>query len=266
MHTDMSRALIVLALVVCTFASSADAQRGAADPERRDLVGKQFDARVVRVADGDTLEAVPVGESRPIRMRLQGVDAPELGEAFSREAMAHLRTLVFDKHVRVDGRDLDRYGRLVARVQFAGQDASVALVRAGLACHSYAPDPALAREESIARAAGAGFWLSTATKPQCVERTAFSAKSLRDGGRPVPPPAITPRSKGPGLAAPATAQRPNTDGAREPRLQFRGNTNSRLYHASTCPNFNCRNCTQLFATEEQARAAGFRPSPDCLKQ
>ena len=157
----------VVAILMLSSGAAVFAQRGTAVTGRRDLIGRQIDARVVRVADGDSLEAIPVGEQRPIRIRLEGIDAPELGEVFSREAMALLRTLVFDQRVRVSGRDMDRYGRLVARVTASGNDASTALVRAGLACHAYARDAALAREESQARAAGAGFWARTAKKPRC---------------------------------------------------------------------------------------------------
>ena len=230
--------------------------------QRRILPGgrrRTFDARVTRVADGDTIEAVPAGESRPVRMRLEGVDAPELGEPFAREAQGWLRTLLQDARVRVTGRAVDSYGRLVARVEADGQDASTALVRAGLACHAYARDAALAREESQARAAGAGFWASTAAKPQCVERTAFSARD-------------TP----PRRDAPATGRGGSPSGARRDGAtsrapantapSFRGNTASGLYHAPSCPNYNCRNCTRLFASEAEARAAGFKPAGDCLKR
>jgi micrococcal nuclease len=219
--------------------STGSAQRSAAATGRPDLVGKQFDARVTRVADGDSLDVIPVSESQPIRVRLEGIDAPELGEAFSREAMARLRTLLFDRRVRVAGRDLDRYGRLVARVSRGDADASVQLVRAGLACHAYAFDAALAREEEAARGAEAGFWAANARKPACVTTTAFSARR-KDSG----PPARATVPAGP----------------------FRGNTSSRVYHASTCPNFTCRNCTQVFASEADAKAVGFRPANDCLKQ
>jgi endonuclease YncB( thermonuclease family) len=232
--------------------SAAAAQRSTATTERQDLVGLQFDARVIRIADGDTLEAIPVGEARPIRIRLQGVDAPELGEVFSREAMALVRTLLFDQRVRVDGRGIDRYGRLIARLIRGDVDASVHLVRAGLACHAYAYDAALAREESQARAAHAGFWTASAKKPACVTGTAFSASSTDKV------PQARPTTRGPQDAGAAT----NAPAAG----QFRGNTSSLVYHASTCPNFTCRNCTRVFDSQMAAKAAGFRPAGDCLKQ
>ena len=167
----MVRFATISVLVVCSL-GVASAQ-GNAVP-RRDLVGKQFDARVVRVADGDTLEAIPSGEARPIRIRLHGIDAPETGEVFSREAQTFLRTLLFDRRVRVEGRDVDRYSRLVARITIAGKDASVELLRVGFACHAYARDTALANEEAVARLAGRGFWSVTSKKPACVQRQSSS--------------------------------------------------------------------------------------------
>jgi hypothetical protein len=112
---------------------------------------------------------------------------------------------------------------------------STELVRAGLACQAYAVDAPLAAEESRARASGIGFWAAAATKPQCVARSTErqAPRSMRG-------------------AATATT--------------FRGNISSGLYHASTCPNFNCRNCTRLFTSEADAKAAGFRPAGDCVKR
>jgi micrococcal nuclease len=169
--------MVVSGIVVAAISLGVlHAQRDSTAPPRRDLLGKQFDAKVVRVADGDTLEATPAGELRPLRIRLEGIDAPEQGETFSREALGFLRTLVFAQAVRITVRDIDRYGRLVARVSAAGTDASVALVRAGLACHAYARDAGLAREESQARGRGVGFWAPAAKKPACVVTTSFSAR------------------------------------------------------------------------------------------
>jgi micrococcal nuclease len=237
--------LVVAALAVAML-GTATAQRSSATTGRQDLVGKQFDAIVSRVGDGDTLDAVPVGESRSIRMRLEGVDAPEQGEAFGREAMGVLRTLLVDQRVRVHGRDLDRYGRLIARIVRGDVDASVRLVRAGLACHAYAYDALLAEEEAQARRAGTGFWAASARKPACVTDTAFSARQQR------PPAAREDTSS----IAPAP---------RPPAATFRGNVSSHVYHAPSCPNYTCRNCTQVFATEAAAKAAGYRPASDCLK-
>jgi endonuclease YncB( thermonuclease family) len=151
----------------------------AAFGQPRDLVGTTFDATVVRVADGDSIEILRPGARDRLRVRLEGVDAPELGEVFSRDAQAFLRRLVLDRRVRVSGRDVDRYGRLVARISVAGQDASLELLKQGLACQRFATDAVLAAAESRARAAGVGFWAAAAAKPQCVARSAASPSPRR---------------------------------------------------------------------------------------
>jgi endonuclease YncB( thermonuclease family) len=141
-----------------------------APPPVRTLVGRTVDARVVRIADGDSLELVLIGQRERVRVRLEGVDAPELGEVFSRDAQTFLSRLLFDQQVRLNGRDVDRYGRLVARVDVGGRDASLVLLEAGLACQRFAVDKTLAAAEAQARAAGRGFWAANAPKPQCVAR------------------------------------------------------------------------------------------------
>jgi len=61
------------------------------------------------------------GRVAPAANQLQGIDAPELGEVFGREAQTFRRSFVAAQEVRVSGRDIDRYGRLVARVSNGGQ-------------------------------------------------------------------------------------------------------------------------------------------------
>jgi endonuclease YncB( thermonuclease family) len=140
----------------------------------RALIGATFTAHVVSVADGDTLDVRRTGTNTRLRIRLDGIDAPEAGEPFSN--VARTRVLAFDKAVRIVGRDVDKYDRLVARVivpDTAGDvDVSVALVREGLACYFnvFRSDPVLARAEADARSAGRGFWARDAPKPACASR------------------------------------------------------------------------------------------------
>jgi endonuclease YncB( thermonuclease family) len=223
------RLLAALALVLLS----------AAPQDLRALVGTTFPARVTTVLDGDTIEVVRPGTSARMRVRLEGIDSPERGEPYSNVARTRTRVLVFDKDVRVSGKDVDRYGRLVARVvvQDAGAavDVSVALVREGLACYYtvFATDPVLARAENDARTAGRGFWAPNAPQPACAAAAATG-----------PPP---------GTTRPATA------------TVFIGNVRSRVYHLPTCRNAGCPNCTRRFASRDEAEAAGFRAAGDCQR-
>ena len=98
----------------------------------RDLIGVGFDAHASSIIDGDTVDVIPAGEKRAIRVRLDGIDAPERGEPFYDRARTFVRVMLFDQSAKVQGRNVDRYGRLVARIAVAGKDASVELVKAGL--------------------------------------------------------------------------------------------------------------------------------------
>ena len=175
------RSFVSLALVpflAAAWLTAADAPLARPQDPLRALVGTSFTARVVSVVDGDTVDVVRSGVTARVRVRLEGIDSPESGEPFSQAARTRTRVLAFAKDVRVEGRDVDRYGRLVARIIITDgsspADLSVALVAAGLACHYrfYTADPAIARAETEARAAARGFWARGASKPSCVGRNA----------------------------------------------------------------------------------------------
>ncbi|MBN9049552.1 MAG: thermonuclease family protein [Rhizobiales bacterium] len=100
-------------------------------------------ADLVRVIDGDTLEArvhVWPGMTIATRVRLRGIDAPELRARCGREQMAAqaardaLAKLVADGRLSVSRIGPDKYGgRVVASVATAqGEDVSAALLQAGL--------------------------------------------------------------------------------------------------------------------------------------
>ena len=73
-----------------------------------------FDAKVVGVNDGDTITVYDGREQA--RIRLDGIDCPESGTDFSQRAKQFTSDLVFGKQVRIEGKESDRFSRLVARV------------------------------------------------------------------------------------------------------------------------------------------------------
>src|SRR5688572_4481831 len=79
-----------------------------------------FTGRVVKVSDGDTL-TVLVNKTQ-IRVRLDGIDAPELGQAFSKRSRQSLAQLCAAKDALVGEHGRDRYGRTIGRVTCAGVD------------------------------------------------------------------------------------------------------------------------------------------------
>jgi micrococcal nuclease len=125
------------------------------------FAGEQFTGQVVGITDGDTISVMR--EGRAVRVRLEGIDCPEKGQEFSQRAKQFTSDMVFGKAVTVAVRDIDRYGRLVARVSFNGEDVSLALVRSGLAWHftRYSSDPQLATAETVAKFGKVGLWSHT---------------------------------------------------------------------------------------------------------
>ena len=85
------------------------------------------------VMDGDTLLLVPEGQKEAVKVRVDGIDAPETcqpgGEA-SRDAMIRL---AMRKTVELRKFGHDHYGRQVARVRIDDMDLGAEMVRTGMA-------------------------------------------------------------------------------------------------------------------------------------
>jgi endonuclease YncB( thermonuclease family) len=77
------------------------------------------------VIDGDTLAR---GDWR---IRIYGMDAPEADQAGGTEATEYMRTLVDGKTLHILPKDVDIYGRLVARVRTGQYDVGAEMVRSG---------------------------------------------------------------------------------------------------------------------------------------
>src|SRR5205085_2880052 len=88
--------------------------------------------RVVRIADGDTITILDSGNMQH-HIRLQGIDAPEMGQSFGKVAKWNLSRLIYEQSVNVEVMKTDRYGRLVGKVTLNGLDVGLEQIRAGYA-------------------------------------------------------------------------------------------------------------------------------------
>ncbi|SEN94776.1 nuclease homologue [Gemmobacter aquatilis] len=80
------------------------------------------------VTDGDTIR------DGALRIRLWGIDAPELQDPRGPASRAYLRALIDGQPVACDPRNADRYGRTVATCHLPdGRDLACEMVRAGMA-------------------------------------------------------------------------------------------------------------------------------------
>lgn len=123
----------------------------------------------VRVADGDSLEIAGA------RIRLQGVDAPELHQTCTdpvgrtwpcgRSAMEELRSHIAGREITCRPYGVDRYRRLLAACSLPdGSDINAWLVRQGWAV-AYGRSSSYHSEESEARSARRGVWSGSFTPP-----------------------------------------------------------------------------------------------------
>jgi endonuclease YncB( thermonuclease family) len=90
--------------------------------------------RVVRVTDGDTIVVLDADNAQH-KIHLQGIDAPERGQAYGTKSKEHLSDSVADKTVVVEYEKYDRYERILGKVLLDDQDMNLEQLEAGLAWH-----------------------------------------------------------------------------------------------------------------------------------
>jgi len=230
------RALAGLGVAACLMTSGGTSFAAALQSSASTTShARAFRAKVEAIVDGDTIHVID-GSGRALSIRVEGIDCPESGQPFGGVARRFTRAAVFDRLVDVRVVDTDRHGRLVARVLVDGQDLSTQLLRAGLAWHytDYSHDAALAAAEREARLARRGLWSEANAVPPWVWRRPTTATNVSRGAD---------NESGPFIA----------------------NTSSRVFHAASCRNAHCKNCTAKFVTAQAAEAAGYRPAGDCLR-
>jgi endonuclease YncB( thermonuclease family) len=133
-------------------------------PERSD--SRKIIGRVVSVADGDTITVLDETKTQ-IKVRLDAIDAPEIGQPFGQASKKALSEMVFGRDVVVYRKKLDRWGRTIGHVIVDGLDTNLAMLEAGMAWHykEYDKNKRLAEAENGARAARRGLWQNSDPVP-----------------------------------------------------------------------------------------------------
>lgn len=114
---------------------------------------------VVGVHDVDSI-TVRVPGSDQLKVRLEGIDAPELKQPFGNASKAELSRLVFGKQVRIEEKGKDRYGRTFGSVFVGVEWVNASQVKAGMAWVylKYSKNPKLLAAESLAKRLQHGLW------------------------------------------------------------------------------------------------------------
>ncbi len=158
-----TRILLCRVLIILFFAMPID---GIAD----DLLT----ARVGKIIDGDTIQVQY--KAQKLLVRLWGIDTPEYHQAYSRVAKKYTAQLVNNSLVRLEEKDWDDYGRMVAIVTMKNDSClNEELLKAGLAwVHIYYCKEAICDQwneyEKIARQKRIGLWRDKSPVPPWVHK------------------------------------------------------------------------------------------------
>ncbi|EAH9987612.1 thermonuclease family protein [Campylobacter upsaliensis] len=134
---SLSLVIIIIVLAISSFNQSFTTFLAQKNLEK-ELTGK-----VSRVIDGDTIELLaktskenPYNHIAKLKIRLYGIDAPELKQAYGKEAKEFLSALVLKQEVSLIIENKDKYDRFVGTLFLKGQDINKEMVKNGYA-HAY---------------------------------------------------------------------------------------------------------------------------------
>lgn len=204
----------------------------------------QVVAGPAKVVDGDTLEV----SGR--RVRLLGIDAPESDQTCQKDgsswpcgqiAAQQLSALIEGQLVECRGSGVDQYGRMLAVCSAGPEELNEVMVEQGwaVAYRQYSDNYIAA--ETRAKASHLGMWSSTFMLPSDYRHSKLP---------PVPAPAAARRQR-------SNAQPPSWTGG----CLIKGNRNRRgewIYHLPGMPYYEQTRAEEMFCTEAQALAAGYR--------
>lgn len=129
--------------------------------------------KVISIIDGDTYDLL-TKDNKTIRIRMEGIDAPEKGMPFYKISKNYLGKLCFQKDIKLVVTSKDAYGRYLGYTYLKdGTELSQEMIKAGLAWHfkKYNSDSILSNLEIEARNLKLGLWIDKNPMPPWVNRS-----------------------------------------------------------------------------------------------
>ena len=151
--------------------------------------------KVIDVSSGDVITIFNL--NRPVRVKLVGVDAPEMDQAFGDVAKKHLFDLIHDKSVVVEYTGITADGSVSGRVLLNDTDIGAQMIRDGAAWFdpnnvsrlSAAEREVYQQSEQAARSEGRGLWQTpNPTAPWEFVKAQALRKDPRGGLSAIAPP------------------------------------------------------------------------------
>lgn len=198
-----------------------------------------IEGKVINVHDGDTVTVLDQ-DNKKFNIRLHGIDAPEIKQAYGAASQENLSRMVLGKRVTIYWSKLDKYRRTVGTIMLDGRDINIEQVKAGLAWHfkkyqdEQTPEERItyAAAEDAAHAAVLGLWKD---KPPLAPSDFRQAVKAKRWGPPPPDGTII------------------------------GNRNSLKYHRPDCAGY--RDMAEanrvFFKTVAEAEEAGYKRAGNC---
>lgn len=212
------------------------------------------------LAAGPTLAQSAYGEAQALdgdslvvggkQVRLFGIDAPEFDQQCQKDggnwpcgeaAKAQLSELVAGQRVECRGQGVDQHNRILAVCTAGGENLNQAMVAQGWAVAYRQFSDAYVSAELDAKTNRLGIWSSTFTMPS----------DFRQAKLPPEPRALTRPRPAPARAAPSWSGGCVIKGNRNRRGQW-------IYHLPGMPYYDETRPEEIFCTEAEAQAAGYR--------
>lgn len=130
------------------------------NPQLKSQISPIQKGLVIDIIDGDTYDLI-MADKKTLRVRMNGIDAPEKGMPFYNVSKKYLAQLCFNKTIRLENVGVDNHGRTLAFSYLDdGKELSHEMVKAGLAWHfkKYSSDSLLSNLEREAINSKIGLW------------------------------------------------------------------------------------------------------------